>query len=200
LANGLGREGLGFRGTDFLSGTAIEISSSSFVSSSFIDKDLPSFVSKENSIYKFCRKVITGFNAIWPSWPQAKLYSRPGRPGKNIAQNQMAFKFGKMVIHATIIGLLLAILVILVRGGGRTTSSYEPSPIVITPGPNVSADPNSIFDINPSLECVPGPSMKAAYYTSGLTPGGLCDSGDYVKDNMRDYAIADGVGGSLLEK
>jgi len=112
----------------------------------------------------------------------------------------MALKVGKMVIHATIIGLLLAILVILVKGGGRTSSSYEPAPLVITSGPNVSADPKSIFDIKPSLDCVPGPSETAAYYTSGLTPGGLCNSGEYVKDNMRDYAIADGVGGSLLEK
>ena len=113
----------------------------------------------------------------------------------------MAFKVGKMVIHATIIGLLLAILVILVQGGGRTSSSYyEPSPLVITSGPNVSADPKSIFDIKPSLDCVAGPSKDAAYYSSGLTPGGLCNSGEYVKDNMRDYAIADGVGGSLLEK
>lgn len=112
----------------------------------------------------------------------------------------MAFKFGKMVIHATIIGLLLAILVILIQGGRTSTSSYEPSPLVITPGPTVSADPKSIFDIKPNLECVPGPSKDSAYYTSGLTPGGLCDSGEFVKDNMRDYAIADGVGGSLLEK
>jgi hypothetical protein len=113
----------------------------------------------------------------------------------------MAFKFGKMVIHATIIGLLLAILVILIQGGGATsTSSYEPSPLVITPGPNVSSDPSSIFDIDSSLDCVPGPSNTAAYYTSGLTPGGLCNSGEYVRDEMRDYAIADGVGGSLLEK
>jgi len=120
--------------------------------------------------------------------------------GKNIDKKQMAFKVGKMVIHATIIGLLLAILVILIQGGRPATSSYEPSPLVITPGPNVSADPKSIFDIKPSLDCVPGPSENAAYYTSGLTPGGLCNSGEYVKDNMRDYAIADGVGGSLLEK
>ena len=113
----------------------------------------------------------------------------------------MAFKVGKMVIHATIIGLLLAILVILVKGGGRTSASYyEPSPLVITSGPNVSADPKSIFDIKSSLDCVAGPSKDAAYYSSGLTPGGLCHSGEYVKDNMRDYAIADGVGGSLLEK
>lgn len=112
----------------------------------------------------------------------------------------MAFKFGKMVIHATIIGLLLAILVILVQGATARSSTYEPAPLTIVAGPNVSADPKSIFDIKPSLDCVAGPSKDAAYYSSGLTPGGLCNSGEYVKDNMRDYAIADGVGGSLLEK
>ena len=112
----------------------------------------------------------------------------------------MAFKFGKMVIHATIIGLLLAILVILVQGATTRSSTYEPAPLTIVSGPNVSADPKSIFDIKPSLDCVAGPSKDAAYYSSGLTPGGLCGDGDYVKDNMRDYAIADGVGGSLLEK
>lgn len=112
----------------------------------------------------------------------------------------MAFKFGKMVINATIIGLLLAILVILVQGATARSSTYEPAPLTIVSGPNVSADPKSIFDIKPALDCVAGPSKDAAYYSSGLTPGGLCNSGEYVKDNMRDYAIADGVGGSLLEK
>ena len=122
------------------------------------------------------------------------------RPGKNLRSFQMAFKFGKMVVHSVIIGLLLAILVILVQGSSARSSTYEPAPIMITPGPNVSADPKSIFDIKPALDCVAGPSKDAAYYSSGLTPGGLCGDGDYVKDNMRDYAIADGVGGSLLEK
>ena len=112
----------------------------------------------------------------------------------------MAFKFGKMIVQSVIIGLLLAILVILVQGSSARSSTYEPAPIMITPGPNVSADPTSIFDIKPALGCVAGPSKDAAYYSSGLTPGGLCGDGDYVKDNMRDYAIADGVGGSLLEK
>jgi len=109
----------------------------------------------------------------------------------------MAFKFGKMLVHAIIIGLLLAILVILVQGKG---SSYEPADIVTVAGPNAKADPKSIFDLKVGLDCVPGPSEKAAYYTQGLTPGGLCDSGEYVRDQQRDYAIADGVGGSLLEK
>ena len=113
----------------------------------------------------------------------------------------MAFKFGKMLVHAVIIGLLLAILVILVQGKGSGFKSYyEPSPLVTTAGPNARSDPKSIFDLKIGLDCVPGPSENSAYYTQGLTPGGLCDSGEYVKDQQRDYAIADGVGGSLLEK
>ena len=111
----------------------------------------------------------------------------------------MAFKFGKMVVHAVIIGLLLAILVMLVRGRG-SVSTYQPADIVTVAGPNAKADPKSIFDLKVGLDCVAGPSEKAAYYSQGLNPGGLCNSGEYVRDQQRDYAIADGVGGSLLEK
>ena len=111
----------------------------------------------------------------------------------------MTFKVGKMAVHAVIIGLLLAILVILVQGRG-STSTFEPAELVTVAGPKARADPKSIFDIKPKLDCVPGPSGTADYYTSGLTPGGLCGSAEYVRDQQRDYAIADGVGGSLLEK
>jgi len=111
----------------------------------------------------------------------------------------MAFKFGKMVVHALIIGLLLAILVLLVQGRGGSTSAYEPFPLVTTAGPNAKADPKSIFDLKIGMDCVPGPSENSAYYTQGLTPGGLCNSGEYVRDQQRDYAIASGIGGSLLE-
>jgi len=110
-------------------------------------------------------------------------------------------KLGKMLVHAVIIGLLLAILVILVKERGAAYSSaYEPFPLVTTAGANASADPKSIFDLKDSLSCVAGPSEKAAYYSQGLNPGGLCGSGEYVRDQQRDYAIADGIGGSLLEK
>jgi hypothetical protein len=112
----------------------------------------------------------------------------------------MAFKFGKMLVHAVIVGLLLAILIILVQGKGSPVSYYEPADIVTVAGPNAKADPKSIFDLKVGLDCVPGPSEKAAYYSQGLNPGGLCNSGEYVRDQQRDYAIADGVGGSLLEK
>jgi hypothetical protein len=109
----------------------------------------------------------------------------------------MAFKFGKMAVHAIIIGLLLAILYILIQGKG---SSYEPAPLVTTPGLAAASKPASIFDLKVGLDCVAGPSKDAAYYSQGLTPGGLCGSGEYVRDQERDYTIADGIGGSLLEK
>jgi len=109
-------------------------------------------------------------------------------------------KLGKMLVHAVIIGLLLAILVILVKERGATYSSYyEPAPLVTTSGSNASADPKSIFDLKVGLDCVAGPSEKSAYYSQGLNPGGLCGSGEYVRDQQRDYAIASGIGGSLLE-
>jgi hypothetical protein len=33
-----------------------------------------------------------------------------------------------------------------------------------------------------------------------MTPGGLCGDQAFIHDQMRDFAIADGIGGSLLEK
>lgn len=110
----------------------------------------------------------------------------------------MAPKFGKMIVHSLIIGMLLAILYLLITGRGR--SGFQPYDIKTVAGPNASENPNGLFELKTSLKCTPGPSENAAYYTTGLTPGGLCDSGQYVRDQMRDYSIADGIGGSLLEK
>ena len=109
------------------------------------------------------------------------------------------YKIAKLSVHALIIGLLVAILVLLVRGQG--TSGYEiGSPITIKSGPNAQKDPKDLFGITPSVECVPGPGEKADYYTMGLTPGGLCGDQQFIHDQMRDFAISDGIGGSLLEK
>lgn len=104
-------------------------------------------------------------------------------------------KFGKSLINALIIGLLLYILWVL-----RSKSQYEPAPLVTKPGPTVATGPKSLDSIPASLDCTPGPSENASYYTRGLTPGGLCGDQEYVRDQLRDYAIADGIGGSLLEK
>lgn len=108
------------------------------------------------------------------------------------------YKASKMVSNALIIGLLLAIVWMLFRG--PVSSGYEGAPLSIAPGPAASAGPKSIFDIKPSLDCTPGPSATASYYSSGLTPGGLCGDAEFVRDQVRDFAIADGIGGSLLEK
>jgi hypothetical protein len=108
------------------------------------------------------------------------------------------YKIAKMAIHAIIIGLLLAILILLVQGKRRSGFSGG-APLTIQPGPNVKNDPKELFDIQPSLDCVPGPSESADYYTQGLTPGGLCGGSKMVADQMRDYNITGGISGSLLE-
>jgi hypothetical protein len=114
----------------------------------------------------------------------------------------MAIKVFKVLTHAIIIGLLLAILVTLVKSQRTTmTSTYSSgAPIAINPGPMVAKQPASMFSMDNSIQCVAGPSEKADYYSRGLTPGGLCGGSEYVREQIRDYAIVDGVGGSLLEK
>jgi hypothetical protein len=108
------------------------------------------------------------------------------------------YKASKLASNALIIGLLLAVLWILFRGASR--SGYEGSPLVSAPGAAAASGPKSLFDIKPSLECTPGPAEHASWYSRGLTPGGLCGDADFVRDQIRDYSIADGIGGSLLEK
>lgn len=109
----------------------------------------------------------------------------------------MAFKFGKVMINGLIIGLLLAILYMLVQGRG---SAYEAAPLMTNPGQAVLSRPASLFDIRPEIRCVAGPGEDAAYLSSGLTAGGLCGDQEMIHDQMRDYTIAGGIGGSLLEK
>ena len=106
-------------------------------------------------------------------------------------------KFGKLLTQAVIIGLLVAILVLLVQGRGAT---YVPAPLLTNPGSQASSGPTSLTEIATSLECTPGPSEKAAYYTRGLTPGGLCGDSDMVRNQIRDFSIDGGIGGSLLER
>lgn len=109
----------------------------------------------------------------------------------------MSFKFGKVLINGLIIGLLVAILFMLVKG---RDSAYTAAPLITNPGQSVLSRPASLFDIQPELRCVAGPSKDAAYLSSGLTAGGLCGDQEMIRDQLRDYTIADGIGGSLLEK
>jgi hypothetical protein len=110
----------------------------------------------------------------------------------------MALKLGKLVVQAVIIGLLVAILVMLVQGRG--TTYYTAAPLVTTSGASASQGPQSLTEIPSTLECTPGPAEAASFYSRGLTPGGLCGDGQMVHDQIRDFSIESGIGGSLLER
>jgi hypothetical protein len=106
----------------------------------------------------------------------------------------MAVK-AKTVVQAVIVGLLLLII---------WNLWSRPSNFVLAPSDLVTSGarggPATIFDIEPSLQCTPGPSDKADYYTRGLTPGGLCGGMDFVNKQQREYSIMGGIGGPLMEK
>jgi hypothetical protein len=108
------------------------------------------------------------------------------------------YKASKLGLKALIIAGLIIVIVILLRQG--KASSFQSAPLVVQPTSEAATSAQSLFDIKPSLDCTPGPSENAAYYTSGLTPGGLCGDGEFIRGQIRDYSIADGIGGSLLEK
>lgn len=104
---------------------------------------------------------------------------------------------GKLLNRVIIVGLLVAILVMLVKG--RTSRYYSGgAPLEITPGKTVT--PGSIFDIKNNLKCVPGPGADSAYYTQDLTPGGLCGDAEFVRSQQRDFTISSGIGGSLFDR
>ena len=106
----------------------------------------------------------------------------------------MPFKL-KTAIQALIVGLLLLII---------WNLWSRPSPFTLAPSDlairGTRGGPSSLFDIQPNMACTPGPSAQADYYTRGLTPGGLCGGMNFVHAQQRDYAITDGIGGSLLAK
>lgn len=107
-------------------------------------------------------------------------------------------KYGKVLSHAVIIGLLLAILYQLARPASTYTHHGGiPRDLNIK---GTGADPSKLGNLKSSLSCAPGPSKDSAYYTSGLTPGGLCGDDAFVQAQMRDYSISDGIGGSLLDR
>jgi hypothetical protein len=109
-----------------------------------------------------------------------------------------AYKVSKLITHAVIIGLLIVVVVMLSRQS--KASGYEPAMLQTSPTGKAASGPQSIFDLRPNLECTPGPAEHASYYTNGLTPGGLCGDGEFVKNQLREFNIENGIGGSLLEK
>lgn len=103
--------------------------------------------------------------------------------------------YAKIILNAVIIGLLIAILYNLTRS--RVVTTFNPSPVVLE---SEAEPPKAIFDLKNELECTAGPSEKAEWYSQDLTPGGLCGVNDFVRAQMKEYSIADGIGGSLLER
>jgi hypothetical protein len=106
-------------------------------------------------------------------------------------------KVGKILTHAVIIALLLAILYQLAMPRSTFVGTLEPREMTIK---GTGKEPSRFGDLRPSLACVPGPEKESSYYTMGLTPGGLCGDQDFVVTQMRDYSITDGIGGSLLDR
>ena len=70
-------------------------------------------------------------------------------------------------------------------------SCYQPRPIEIEP-----VNEQSIHELEHDIKCTPG-RVDCSTYTKALTPGGLCGSEQVVRDQA-NYAIVDGIGGSLI--
>jgi hypothetical protein len=88
--------------------------------------------------------------------------------------------------------IFVLFVIIVVLGMMRTTSKYQPRPILITP-----VSEASLFDLEIRLECAPGYTSEGSAYTKSLTPGGLCGAQKLVSDHA-GYAIEDGIGGTLI--
>lgn len=78
--------------------------------------------------------------------------------------------------------------------GSRSSYSLSPSPVAVS-----AKATGSIFDLPSKMECVPGPTKEASYYTKDLTPGGICGAQEFV-DSQASYAITGGIGGSLMDQ
>ena len=91
-----------------------------------------------------------------------------------------------------LISIFTLVAVIFVLGIFKTTSKYQPRPIVIK-----TVNDKSIFDLEDRIECVPGHTSEGSAYTKSLTPGGLCGAQKLVSEQA-GYEIEDGLGGSLI--
>ena len=100
-------------------------------------------------------------------------------------------------MNLVIIGLLVLILrQVMVRG----ISGFGAN-LTTTPGAGMSAGPSSIFGLKHDIKCTAsGFNPNSAFYSKSLTPGGWCGDMKFVGDQMRDFKINGGIGGSLLNK
>ena len=91
-----------------------------------------------------------------------------------------------------LISIFTLIAVIFVLGIFKTTSKYQPKPIVIK-----AVNEDSLFDLPNDLNCAPGFTKDGTTYTKSLTPGGVCGAQKLVSEQA-GYEIEDGIGGSLI--
>ena len=91
-----------------------------------------------------------------------------------------------------LISIFTLIAVIFVIGMFKTSSKYQPRPIVIKP-----LNEESIFDLEHRVECAPGHTSEGSTYTKSLTPGGVCGAEELVAEQA-GYEISEGIGGSLI--
>jgi hypothetical protein len=91
-----------------------------------------------------------------------------------------------------LISIFTLIAVIFVIGMFKTTSKYQPRPIVIK-----ALNEKSLFDLEHRVECAPGHTSEGSTYTKSLTPGGVCGAEELVAEQA-GYEIEDGIGGSLI--
>ena len=91
-----------------------------------------------------------------------------------------------------LISIFSLIAVIFVLGIFRSTSKYQPRPIVIK-----ALNEESIFNLEHRVECAPGHTSEGSTYTKSLTPGGVCGAEKLVSEQA-GYEIEDGIGGSLI--
>lgn len=100
-------------------------------------------------------------------------------------------------MNLVIVGLLILILL---QVAGRGVS-FMGSDLVTKQGAAAAKGPASIFGLDYSLKCqASGFNPDSAFYSKSLTPGGFCGEQAYVRNQIRDFSIEGGIGGSLLDK
>ncbi len=93
--------------------------------------------------------------------------------------------------QTTLMTITVLLVIISALTAMRNTSAYQPRPIKVN-----TVTEKSLFDLDHTIDCVPG-APKGSAYTKGLTPGGLCGAQELVK-KYDAYTIEDGIGGSLI--
>lgn len=97
-----------------------------------------------------------------------------------------------MKFNRNITLIVISLVTILFLIQRVAVSYYQPRPIDIEP-----VNEGSLFELEYKLECTPGHTKEGSTYTKALTPGGLCKSEQFVRDQA-NYAIVGGIGGSLI--